>query len=73
MVRAVMAEELCVRDIAILLGLSQPTVSHSLRSLRQLRLVRYRKVGKFACYAVDDEHVRHLVDTGLVQVGEPVR
>ncbi len=72
-VRALMAEELCVCDIATLLGLSQPTVSHSLRSLRQLRLVRYRKVGKVAYYAIDDEHVRHLVDTGFVHVGEPVR
>lgn len=72
-VRALMAEELCVCDIATLLGLSQPTVSHSLRSLRQLRLVRYRKVGKVAYYAIDDEHVRQLVDAGFVHVGESVR
>ena len=72
-VRALMAEELCVCDLAALLGLTQPTVSHSLRALRQLRLVRYRKVGKIAYYALDDDHVRQLVDTGFVHVGESVR
>lgn len=72
-VRALMAEELCVCDLATLLGLSQPTVSHSLRALRQLRLVRYRKVGKIAYYAIDDEHVRQLVETGFVHVGETMR
>ena len=70
LVRALMAEELCVCDLATLLGLSQPTVSHSLRALRQLRLVRYRKVGKIAYYAIDDDHVRQLVETGFVHVGE---
>ena len=72
-VRALMAEELCVCDLGVLLGLSQPTVSHSLRALRQLRLVRYRKVGKIAYYSLDDDHVRQIVDTGFVHVGESVR
>src|SRR5690606_857018 len=72
-VRALMAEELCVCDLATLLGLSQPTVSHSLRALRQLRLVRYRKVGRVAYYAIDDEHVHQLVAVGLTHVGEAVR
>lgn len=72
-VRALMAEELCVCDLATLLELSSPTVSHSLRALRQLRLVRYRKVGKVAYYAIDDDHVRQLVDTGFVHVGETAR
>ena len=73
LVRALMAEELCVCDLATLLGLSQPTVSHSLRALRQLRLVRYRKVGKIAYYAIDDDHVRELVGTGFVHVAEALR
>lgn len=72
-VRALMAEELCVCDLATLLELSSPTVSHSLRALRQLRLVRYRRVGKIAYYAIDDDHVRQLVDTGFVHVGETAR
>lgn len=73
LVRALMAEELCVCDLATLLGLSQPTVSHSLRALRQLRLVRYRKVGKVAYYAIDDEHVHQIVGTGFAHVAEGVR
>lgn len=72
-VRALMAEELCVCDLATLVGLSQPTVSHSLRALRQLRLVRYRRVGKIAYYAIDDEHVHRIVGTGFVHVGEAAR
>ena len=54
-------------------GLSQPTVSHSLRALRQLRLVRYRRVGRIAYYAVDDEHEHRIVGTGSAHVGEPAR
>lgn len=73
LVRALMAEELCVCDLATLLGLSSPTVSHSLRALRQLRLVRYRKVGKIAYYAIDDDHVHQLVATGFVHVAETGR
>lgn len=73
LVRALMAEELCVCDLATLLGLSQPTVSHSLRALRQLRLVRYRKLGKIAYYSIDDDHVHHLVSTGFVHVAEAQR
>jgi DNA-binding transcriptional ArsR family regulator len=73
LVRALMAEELCVCDLATLVGASQPTVSHSLRALRQLRLVRYRKEGKIAYYAIDDEHVRQLVDIGFAHVAEGAR
>jgi ArsR family transcriptional regulator len=68
--RALATEELCVCDIAALLGLSQPTVSHSLRALRQLRLVRYRKVGKIAYYALDDAHIVQLLTSGLAHAAE---
>lgn len=68
--RALATEELCVCDIATLLGLSQPTVSHSLRALRQLRLVRYRKFGKIAYYALDDAHILQLLDSGLAHAAE---
>lgn len=70
---ALMSEELCVCDLAALLGLSRPTVSHSLRALRQLRLVRYRKVGKIAYYAIDDEHVHQIIGTGFGHVLEAAR
>ena len=63
--RALAIEELCVFDLAHLLGLSQPTVSHSLRALRQLGLVRYRRDGRVAYYALDDTHIVQVLDSGL--------
>ena len=62
--------ELCVCDLATLLGVSQSVVSHSLRSLRQMRLVRSRKEGKIVYYALDDEHIASLVDEGFRHVEE---
>ena len=62
--------ELCVCDLAALVEVSESAVSHSLRTLRHLRLVRYRKAGKVAYYALDDEHVARLVTAGLRHVEE---
>ena len=67
---ALSREELCVCDLATLLGVSQSVASHSLRTLRQMRLVRYRKVGKIAYYALDDEHIASLLDEGFRHVQE---
>jgi ArsR family transcriptional regulator len=67
---ALSREELCVCDLANLLGISQSAVSHSLRSLRQMRLVRFRKEGKTVYYSLDDDHVAHLIDDGLRHVEE---
>ncbi len=52
--------ELCVHDLARILGASQPATSHHLRLLRMLRLVRTRRVGRATYYALDDEHVVQL-------------
>ena len=68
--RALAREELCVCDLATLLGMSQSAVSHSLRALRQLRLVRFRKVGKIAYYRLDDDHIERLLEEGLQHVVE---
>ena len=70
---ALAAVELCVCDLATLTGVSESAVSHSLRTLRQLRLVRYRKAGKIAYYSLDDEHVGRLISEGLIHVGESPR
>jgi len=67
---ALSREELCVCDQANLLCVSQSAVSHSLRALRQMRLVRFRKEGKIAYYALDDEHIAHLLDEGFRHVEE---
>ena len=55
------ARELCVCDLAYLLGMTLPAVSHHLRLLRLLRLVRTRRDGKMVFYALDDDHVLDLI------------
>lgn len=67
---ALSREELCVCDIANLLGVSQSAVSHSLRTLRQMKLVKFRREGKIAYYALDDEHIKTLLDVGFRHVEE---
>lgn len=58
-------EELCVCDIANILGATESAVSHQLRVLRNMKLVRFRKDGKIAYYSLDDEHIKNLFDEGL--------
>jgi DNA-binding transcriptional ArsR family regulator len=53
--------ELCVCDVASLVGLSISAVSHQLRLLRSLGLVKYRKEGRLAYYSLTDEHTRQLL------------
>jgi DNA-binding transcriptional ArsR family regulator len=60
--------ELCVCDLAAALGMSQSAVSHQLRSLRDLRLVRWRRDGRQIFYTLDDEHVADLFRRGLEHV-----
>lgn len=67
---ALSKEELCVCDLANLLGASQSAVSHSLRVLRQMRLVNFRKEGRTAFYSLDDEHIDHLLAEGFRHVEE---
>jgi ArsR family transcriptional regulator len=62
--------ELCVCDLAAVLSLSQSAVSHQLRLLRGLRLVRARRAGRMVFYALDDRHVTDLLDQGLTHVAE---
>ena len=63
-------EELCVCDLANLLGVTQSAVSHSLRSLRQMDLVRFRKDGKIAYYTLNDDHIAQLLEKGFEHVEE---
>ena len=63
-------EELCVCDIANLLGTSKSAVSHQLRILRNMRLVKNRKEGKMVFYSLDDSHINNLFSEGLRHVEE---
>jgi ArsR family transcriptional regulator, lead/cadmium/zinc/bismuth-responsive transcriptional repressor len=67
---ALFQSEMCVCDIAALLGMTQSAVSHQLRVLKQARLVKYRKEGKVVYYTLDDEHVKHIFDQGLIHINE---
>ena len=67
-ISALSQTELCVFDLAATLGMSQSAVSHQLRSLRELHLVRYRKQGRHVYYEHDDEHIRDLFQRGLEHV-----
>src|SRR5438132_7871614 len=62
--------ELCVCDIARLLGLSESAVSHQLRLLRGMRLVRARRAGRMVFYSLDDQHIVGLFKQGLDHVQE---
>jgi len=57
--------ELCVCDLAAMLNLSESAVSHQLRLLRSLRIVKFRREGKMAFYTLDDRHITSLIKQGL--------
>lgn len=71
LISALLAGELCVHDLAAALGMSQSAVSHQLRLMRSLSLVRYRKEGRVVYYILDDEHVEHLFRMGLEHIRHP--
>ncbi|MCL5885355.1 MAG: metalloregulator ArsR/SmtB family transcription factor [Deltaproteobacteria bacterium] len=68
--QALTVEELCVCDLAKLLGISESATSHQLRVLRSQKLVRYRKEGKMAFYSLDDAHIDSLMKEALRHVRE---
>lgn len=65
-----MAEELCVCDLALLLGRSESALSHQLRLLRDRRVVSRRKAGRIVYYRLADDHIRHVLADGLRHVRE---
>lgn len=62
--------ELCVNDLASKVGISESAVSHQLRLLRTMRLVRVRRAGRLAFYAVDDQHILELLNQARTHVQE---
>ena len=63
-------QELCVGDIAEAVALSQSAVSHQLRILKQMHLIKYRREGKNILYSLADDHVRTILEMGLEHVLE---
>lgn len=70
--QALTVEELCVCDLAKLLGVSESATSHQLRVLRSHKIVRFRKEGKMAYYSLDDEHIDTLMREALRHVREGI-
>ena len=62
--------ELCVSDLADVVGLTESAVSHQLRLLRSLRIVRARRAGRLVYYQLDDAHIRTLLDQGRRHIEE---
>ena len=67
---ALFESELCVNDIAQVVGISQSAVSHQLRVLKDSKLVRFRREGKTVFYALDDDHVRSILSMGMDHIEE---
>ena len=63
-------EELCVTDIAQAVDISQSAISHQLRILKQMSLIKYRRDGKNILYSLADDHVRTILEMGLEHVQE---
>lgn len=59
-ISALLKRELCVHDLTVLLEMGQSAVSHQLRYLRNLRIVKRRKVGKTVYYSLDDTHIEQI-------------
>ena len=62
--------EMCVCDIWQSLGLTQSAVSHQLRILKQMRLVKYRKEGKTVYYSLSDRHIQSILSQGFEHIME---
>ena len=67
---ALFESELCVCDIAKVLGLTQSAVSHQLRILKGGKLVKYRREGKIVFYSLADDHVRSIIEMGMDHISE---
>ncbi|HEX6594156.1 MAG TPA: metalloregulator ArsR/SmtB family transcription factor [Bacillota bacterium] len=65
-----LAQELCVCDVATIIGSSTATASHHLRLLRTMKLAKSRREGKRVFYSLDDDHVRQLVYIAMVHAKE---
>ena len=61
-------QEMCVTDIAEAVGVTQSGVSHQLRLLKQMHLIKFRRDGKNLWYSLADDHVRMILKTGLEHV-----
>ena len=62
--------EMCVCDLAVLLGMTKSAISHQLKTLRDAKLVKFKKNGKMVMYSLDDEHVKMIFEMAIEHVVE---
>lgn len=65
-----MCSEMCVCDLAQILGMNQSAISHQLRTLKQMDLVRNRREGKTVFYSLSDGHIKAILSQGLDHIEE---
>jgi DNA-binding transcriptional ArsR family regulator len=68
MLLALAEQELCVHDLAKLLGMTHSAVSHQLQMLRELHIVRFTKSGRHVFYKLDDAHIEDMLHIGLAHI-----
>jgi len=62
--------EMCVCDLAVLLGMTKSAISHQLRTLKNTNMVKFRKEGKNVYYSLKDEHVKQILEMGMDHINE---
>lgn len=67
---ALSCEDMCVCDLAVLLGMTKSAVSHQLKSLRLMNLVKYDKQGKVVYYSLADDHIKDIFEKGFEHIHE---
>lgn len=67
---ALLGREMCVCDIAALLGITVSAISHQLRILKQSKLVKFRREGQTLFYSLDDDHVAKIISQGMDHINE---
>jgi len=67
---AISCEEMCVCDLAVLLGMTKSAISHQLKLLRLTNLVKFNKLGKVVYYSLADSHVKDIFEKGFEHIEE---
>ena len=67
---ALLQTEMCVCDIANVLNASQSAISHQLRLLKQMKLVKFRRERKTIFYSLSDNHIENILNQGMEHIGE---
>jgi DNA-binding transcriptional ArsR family regulator len=70
LLHALEQREMCVCDLAVLLGVTKSAVSHQLKQLRLARLVKFRREGQIVYYSLADSHVQRILDLGFEHIRE---